>query len=86
MIKLEHALLPPKEVQVYAVTTDVTAEESQETVDEADPWQVNDKLSELSEIRELTHFTGGVELRRWPPIEYHPENLLSREPREPTYV
>ena len=39
IIKLKHALLPPKEVQVYAVTTHVTAMESQEPADEADSRQ-----------------------------------------------
>ena len=43
-------------------------------------------LSELSETRELTHFAGGANLMRWPPIEYQPLNLLSREPQELTYV
>ena len=52
IIKLEHALLPPKEVQVYAVTTHVTAIESQEPADEADSRQEgSDTLSELSETR-----------------------------------
>ena len=39
IIKLERALLPPKEVQVFAVTTHVTAMESQEPADEADSRQ-----------------------------------------------
>ena len=50
IIKLERALLPPKEVQVIAVTTHVTAMESQEPADEADSRQGhNNTLSELSQ-------------------------------------
>ena len=87
IIKLEHALLPPKEAQVYAVTTHVTAMESQEPADEADSRQEdNDTLSELLQTRELTRFAGDADQTRWPPIEYRPPNLLSRESREPTYV
>ena len=79
--------MPPKEVQVYTVTTHETAMESQEPADEADSRQGdNNTLSELSQTRELTRFAGDADPMRWPPIEYQPPNILSHELREPTYV